>query len=343
MRITHDERQVSIAVSDNGEKIPEEKLDRIFERFYQLPSLGNDRNVGTGIGLDLTRSLVELHHGTITARNLDRGCEFVVSVLLGKDHLKPDEIMEENEPREPDLHSLEDEEELLSFDMTGGRADNRPLIVVAEDDDEIRDYLEMELSADYEVKACRNGREALSETLRLRPDLVLSDVMMPEMDGNTLCTTLKTNPHTNHIPVVLVTARNRDEDQLEGLETGVDAYIVKPFNMDVLRRTIINLITSRRQLSLKYGRNDRLEEKVDIVEMQSPDDKMLERVIYSPPARGGRGGDTSYIELTRPYVRTNCIRHPYSLYGRFVCPASVRTREDGRLRLRKDAITVNLN
>jgi DNA-binding response OmpR family regulator len=158
-------------------------------------------------------------------------------------------------------------------------ANHKMKIVIAEDDDEIRDYLDSELSKDYDVSVCVNGHEALAEVFHIKPDLVLSDVMMPEVDGNTLCSKIKSNPSTNHIPVILLTAKNRDEDKLEGLETGADAYIVKPFNMDILRRTIINLLNSRHLLRLKYGRNDNLEEQVDEIKMKSPDEKLLERVM----------------------------------------------------------------
>lgn len=121
--------------------------------------------------------------------------------------------------------------------------------------------------------------EALGEVLRTIPDLVISDVMMPEMDGHTLCSKIKTNPSVNFVPVVMLTAKSRDEDKLEGLETGADAYIVKPFNMDILRRTVHNLIGSRRLLRLKYERNDDLEEQVDDVRLKSPDEKLLDRVM----------------------------------------------------------------
>ena len=99
---------------------------------------------------------------------------------------------------------------------------------------------------------CENGKKALAEVLKTTPDLLISDIMMPEMDGNALCSKVKTNPATSHVPVILLTAKNREEDQLEGLETGADAYIVKPFNMDILRRTIINLIHTHQMLRLKY-------------------------------------------------------------------------------------------
>ena len=103
--------------------------------------------------------------------------------------------------------------------------------------------------------------------------------MMPELDGNALCSQLKTNNTTNYIPVILLTARNRDEDRLEGLETGADAYIVKPFNMDILRRTILNLLNSRRLLKMKYERTDDLEERVEDIRLKSPDDKLLEKIM----------------------------------------------------------------
>jgi len=282
IRVTHDSQNAQIAISDNGEKIPEDKLDKIFERFYQTPSGMNDRNVGTGIGLDLTRSLVEMHYGNIKAQNLEQGCEFIVSIPLGNAHLKPEEIIEadQQEPVNEDL--VEDtvlEEQIPSELLNETSPREKQQIVIAEDDDEIRDYLEMELSKDYDVRACSNGREALAEVYRTQPAIVVSDVMMPEMDGNTLCTQLKMNPQTNHIPIILLTAKNRDEDKLEGLETGADAYIVKPFNMDILRRHIINLVNARRLMRQKYGKTEKLEEQVEKVKMKSPDEKLLERMM----------------------------------------------------------------
>ena len=280
IHITHDDKHVSIAISDNGEKIPEDKLSKIFERFYQTASTVNDRHVGTGIGLDLTRSLVELHHGTIEAHNLEEGCEFIVTLPMGNNHLKPEEMILGNEPAEPEQISTDIEEMLHPQELAVEQPSNRHLtMVIAEDDEEIRDYLKSELSKDYDIKTCVNGKEALSETLRTLPDIVISDIMMPEMDGNTLCSKIKSNPSTNHIPVILLTAKNRDEDKLEGLETGADAYLVKPFNMDILRRTAINLVNSHRLLRLKYGRNDELEEQVNDIKMKSPNEKLLERVM----------------------------------------------------------------
>jgi signal transduction histidine kinase/DNA-binding response OmpR family regulator/streptogramin lyase len=280
--VSHDDGHVKINIKDSGEGIPVDKLDKVFERFYQSPSNANDRKTGTGIGLDLTRSLVELHHGTIAVQNNSDGpgCEFTVTIPLGNAHLQADEMVTEEQDVSHNVNLLEEEmmmEPVADSELPKGNQHLR--IVVAEDDAEIREYLKTELSADYEVVTCENGRVALAEIHKQQPHLVISDVMMPEMDGNTLCSKIKSNATTSHLPVILLTAKNRDEDMLEGLETGADAYIVKPFNMDILKRTVANLIHNRQQLQLKYGRNDRLEEQVDDVVMQSPDDKLLARVM----------------------------------------------------------------
>ena len=286
MSLKQNEKEAVINIFDNGEKIPEDKLERIFERFYQSPSNANDRNVGTGIGLDLTRSLVELHHGSIVAHNNTDGpgCEFTVTIPLGKEHLSPEEIVEDvTEEQEEEEHIIteEPEEEKVTPVVDLPKVGKRQKIVVVEDDSEIRDYLTETLSADYDITDCENGKEGLAAVLKVMPDLVVSDVMMPEMDGTTLCSKIKANNVTSHIPVILLTAKSREEDQLEGLETGADAYIVKPFNMDILRRTIVNLIHSHHTLQLKFGRNDLLEEQVDDIKMKSPDEKLLERVMQS--------------------------------------------------------------
>ncbi len=280
--VAHTDNHATISIHDTGEGIPADKLDRIFERFYQSPSSSNDRNVGTGIGLDLTRSLVELHHGTITAQNNTdgKGCLFVVTIPMGHAHLSPDELVHEQQEEEtPETNLIKEVIPETTETVEVPKSNRKQRLVIAEDDQEILNYLTTTLSADYEVTSCVNGREALTAVLKVLPDLIISDIMMPEMDGKTLCSKVKANPGTSHIPVILLTAKNRDEDQLEGLETGADAYIVKPFNMDILRRTVINLIHTHRMLRLKFTRNDQLEEKVDDVQLKSPDDKLLERVM----------------------------------------------------------------
>ena len=287
LRLFHDNQHATIAIRDSGPGIPEKDMDNIFQRFYQTPVRADERNLGTGIGLDLTRSLVELHHGTIHVQNnqSEKGCEFFVTIPLGYAHLKPEEIVDEIPSETPATSLIDDAEPVVtSEEQTDAapdlpKAGRRQHIVIVEDDEEIREFLRGELSADYDVATCVNGREGLSEVLRTVPDLVISDVMMPEMDGNTMCSKIKANATTSHIPVILLTAKSRDEDQLEGLEMGADSYIPKPFNMDILRRTIVNLVHTHQMLRLKYGRNDQLEEQVDRIKMKSPDEQLLDRVM----------------------------------------------------------------
>ncbi|MBR5037297.1 MAG: response regulator [Prevotella sp.] len=280
--LEHDDKVARLHIKDTGEGIPADKLEKIFERFYQTTSTVNDMNIGTGIGLDLTRSLVELHHGTIAVKNNSdgKGCEFTVTIPLGTAHLKPEEMIVD-EQQEEALHELESlieqPEELDSEPVMRNRKDL--FVVVVEDDNEIAEYLRTELEHDYTVRTFKNGKEALPVILTQVPDVVISDIMMPEMDGNTLCSRIKANVNTNHIPVVLLTAKNRDEDRLQGLETGADAFLVKPFNMEILRRTIINLTEARKVMRFKYTGNESQESKVEEVKMKSPDEKLLERVM----------------------------------------------------------------
>ena len=291
IHLTHDDQQATLSIKDSGEGIPADKLNKIFERFYQSVNSVNDRNIGTGIGLDLTRSLVELHHGTIRAQNNDDGpgCEFIISLPLGNAHLKPEEMLSDNEvsqePKNEVWESAGKPVEGTTKENAGQQGNEVPLsrrrlkMVIVEDDDEIADYLTAEFSNEYGVQRFSNGKDALPAIIQEIPDIVLSDVMMPEMDGNTLCSRIKSNVNTNHIPVILLTAKNREEDKLEGLETGADAYVVKPFNMEILRRTIYNLVNARKVMRYKFTGNESQEDKVEEVKMKSPDEKLLERVM----------------------------------------------------------------
>lgn len=281
------EGYVSITVFNSGEHIPEESLIRIFERFYQSPKTSTQYKTGTGVGLDLARSIVILHHGAIAARNVDGGVEFNVVLPLGGEHLKPEEIApwsEEEHSTETlasELSMLENEvdtttENLQPVSVSGSR---RATVIIAEDDDEIRNYLMTELSTTYRTLSFSNGTDALNAILREIPQLVISDVMMPGMDGHALCTRIKSNVNTNHIPVILITAKTRDEDRLEGLETGADLYVTKPFNLDILRRNIANLIASRRLLQNKFTGKQDQSEQIDEIQMENSDEKLLNRIM----------------------------------------------------------------
>lgn len=281
--MTKKDGNVQLSVKDSGCGIPPERLENIFQRFYQVASRENSSKAGTGIGLDLTRSIVELHYGTIVARNNSDGpgAEFIITIPLGNSHLRPEEMVTAPEQESRSKAVVEDlqEEEIMEQETTAAPSRSKAHITIVEDDDEILEYLKQELSKDYVVSTCHNGKEGLQEVLKDRPDLVISDIMMPEMDGNTLCMKIKSNINTNSTPVILLTAKNLEEDTLEGLETGADAYIVKPFNMDILRRTIINLLNSRRIMRLKFSGKEGQEGKVKEVKMSTPDEKLLNRIM----------------------------------------------------------------
>ena len=274
-------------VFDNGEQIPEDSLKRIFERFHQVATSINQSKVGTGIGLDLAKSLVHLHHGNIEVENVNDGVNFTVTLPLGKEHLHEEEIahfdeadMQKNEEEKlMEMESADDINEEDVAKMVKAGTGKRPTIVIVEDDDDIRDYLKSQLSSTYRVLSYTDGMEALPAILRELPQIVVSDVMMPNMDGNTLAAKIKANVNTNHIPVILLTAKTRDEDKLEGLETGADLYVTKPFNMDILRRHIVNLIASRRLMQNKFTGKEDMKTDLDNVTLESADDKLLARIM----------------------------------------------------------------
>lgn len=282
------EGYVTVTVYNTGEKIPEKSLTKIFERFYQVSSASFQYKTGTGVGLDLARSIVMLHHGAIGAHNKENGVEFYVTLPLGKSHLKEEEIAPWKEEEHSthvlrtEITALEsesnNEEENIKTPVSSVKS-RKTKIVIAEDDDEIRNYLMSELSSTYRVLAFSNGADALPAILREVPQLVISDVMMPVMDGYTLCSKIKSNVNTNHIPIILITAKTRDEDKMEGLETGADLYVTKPFNLDILRRNIANLIASRKVMQNKYKGKEDLNIDCNDDEADDADKELINRII----------------------------------------------------------------
>ena len=277
---------LELQVKDNGIGVNEEEIHRIFDRFYQIRNNQNNSSVGTGIGLHLTRSLVELHQGEIIARNNEdgKGCSFYVRIPLGKAHISPEHLDETAEPMSnltPDIAEVKETPvtEVSTETDSPIRTKSKHRILVVEDDEEIRHYLCKELGGDFHVQECNNGKDALSLILRKAPDLVISDIMMPEMDGITLCRKIKQNVNVNHVPVILLTAKTREEDTVEGLQQGADAYIAKPFNIEILRQTAMNLIKGRELLKNNFSGNQVQEEKVTKIQAESPDERLLNRVM----------------------------------------------------------------
>jgi DNA-binding response OmpR family regulator len=154
-------------------------------------------------------------------------------------------------------------------------------ILVVDDEEDIRLYLQQELSEHYRVDICSNGKEAFEFLVKTPVDLVVSDVMMPLMNGNVLCRRIKKHPQLNHIPVILLTAKAQSDDRVEGMNCGADSFITKPFNVDVLRSTISNLIDNRRVLRNKFSGAQEQEDKVQPVQVRPVDDKFMEKVMES--------------------------------------------------------------
>jgi ligand-binding sensor domain-containing protein/signal transduction histidine kinase/CheY-like chemotaxis protein/AraC-like DNA-binding protein len=277
-------RYFEIIVADTGQGIEEDKIEKIFERFYQIE---NKANYGTGIGLHLARSFAELQYGRIWARNRkDRqGSEFVIRMPLGNKHLKPSEIDTSEVDWKPVAAEGHKAGDIVVGDDVSDVTKQQALrpktkyrLLIADDDVDVREYLRSELADTFRITEANDGKEALNLIFKEKPDLVLSDVMMPEIDGLTLARKIKTNININHIPVILLTARSEEPDIVEGIETGADAYITKPFNIDLLKKQIINLIENRARLEPKISAADNAA-RIRQPALRPSDDVLYEKII----------------------------------------------------------------
>lgn len=268
VELTHDEKDFIIKVIDNGIGLNEDKPERLFDRFYQGSNSRDLHLDGTGIGLNLSKAIVNMHSGEITAANRTdgmRGTVITVRMPLGKAHLKPEEIVQE----EPAVNgSVRRHQAIKNFK-----------ILIADDDVEIANYIRNELGRWYRFDAAPNGKEALKALLTGSYDLVITDVMMPEMDGITLLKKIKSNTNISDIPVILLTSRSEVSDRLEGLKRGADAFIAKPFNMEELHILIDNLIDNVRRLRGKFSGAQKQEEKLEKLELKDNNDVLMDRIM----------------------------------------------------------------
>jgi signal transduction histidine kinase/DNA-binding NarL/FixJ family response regulator len=264
---------VDISVFDTGIGIPEAQLPHIFDHFYQVDVSHSHEHKykGSGIGLALTKELVTLHHGDIDVRSREgqeSGTEFILRLPMGKEHLKPDQIIDDSRPEStfepvssgeiPALYMAvveekekEESDEDKDIDL---EAHEKNIILVVEDSADVRNYIRGSLEPLYTVVEAVDGREGIKKAEEIIPDLIISDILMPEVDGYELCRVLKKDVKTSHIPIILLTAKASEESIVEGLETGADDYITKPFNTRILYARIKNLIDIRRQLQLRFDR-----------------------------------------------------------------------------------------
>ena len=266
-RLDSDGGMLELSVSDNGVGIDEDSLKHIFDRFYQGSNSRRMHVNGTGIGLNLCKMIVGMHHGTIEAHNRtdDKGAVFTVRLPLGKDHLKPEE--------------LDTQTEIVQLSRAKTSSSKYHVLIV-DDDLEMARYVSSELGRYYKFGICPNGKEGLKELLTNEYDVVVSDVMMPEMDGFTMLRMVKTNINISHIPVIMLTSKADVANRLEGLERGADAFLAKPFDMEELHMVIENLVQSRLRLKGKYsGAQQAQAEKVDQPEVRGNDEVLMERIM----------------------------------------------------------------
>lgn len=269
-----------IVVEDNGIGIPSEELPKIFNRFFQVENTGINES-GFGIGLALAKGIVDLHGGMINVESAEGGAgqsgftRFTILLPLPVKSATPAVLSQE-----PSVltHLVEtvDEAEVDEEDPTSRKRSDKPLLLLIEDNVEIRTCLKMILSSSNQILEASNGKEGWEIATQQLPDLVISDIAMPEMDGLEFARLMKKDERTNHIPVILLTARGAMEHHVEGIETGADDYITKPFHARILQLKVRNLLALREKLKEKYHRVVTFEPTEETVE--DPDSKFLVRL-----------------------------------------------------------------
>jgi len=288
---------VEIKIRDTGIGIPKEEIPKLFDRFYQVDSSFTKEYEGTGIGLALTKELVELHHGSISVESeIGKWTEFTLQFPVGREHLKDEEILTgEKEGKTKTLISKENHymtkssEEVTSEDIEIDLLkDDKTIILVVEDNYDMREYIKEFLEGDYLVEEAINGEQGVRKAEKIIPDLIISDMMMPKMDGNELTRLLRNNEKTSHIPIIILTAKTGQESKLEGLETGADDYLTKPFDIKELQIRIANLIKIRKRLQVTFGKGESVSEHTENFSRQTQtgkeklrniDQKFIDKVI----------------------------------------------------------------
>ena len=270
-----DTEWVVIKVKDTGIGISLDKQEKIFDRFFQIDVPGNLINQGSGIGLSLAWEFTKLHGGKIEIESEpDKGSCFSVllpvSKVLGV-------IQHQAEVEEGIIQqAMEETEEDPKAEKSNKTAKTKTLLIV-EDNEDFRFYLKDNLKGNFTIFDAENGKQGYELALKISPDLIVSDVMMPEMSGTEMCKKLKSNIQTSHIPVILLTARTSDEQRMEGLETGADDYITKPFNFELLEIKIRNLVAQQDMLKVKYHKQ--INVNASEIEITSLDEKLIQKAI----------------------------------------------------------------
>ena len=264
--------RMTLKVTDTGLGIPRENLDRIFERFFQNEMPGNVVTQGSGIGLSLTKEFIQLYNGSITVESEpgEGSCFTVILPLSAEPSGITAEIAEE--PEKIAVPVLEEEHE-----HTVLGENRKALVLLVEDNDDFRFYLKDNLKSSYDILEAGNGTKGISAAISNLPDLIVSDVMMPETDGIELCRQLKSNKNTSHIPIILLTARMTEQKKLEGFETGADDYITKPFSFEMLVSRMNNLIEQRERIRDSFQKHLKIEPGE--IGITSLDEKLIAKAL----------------------------------------------------------------
>ncbi len=277
VRLDEDINYFILEVEDNGQGIPESKLALIFDRFYQA----NGDSVGSGIGLSLVKRLVDFHHAKIQVESqVGKGSRFTVHFPQNEELYDTAELLPEGEeitikPIRKTPEFLLDE--AIIDDISSNDDTITDTLLIVEDNAEVSEYLVERLSKQYHILTAQHGLEALEILKDNEVDIILSDVMMPEMDGIKLCKTLKQNIKTCHIPIIMLSAKSNIEDQLEGLEVGADDYVPKPFTFSVLKAKIQNMLKSRRRTFDHYSKS--LEIEPEKITFNAMDEELLKKAM----------------------------------------------------------------
>jgi DNA-binding response OmpR family regulator/two-component sensor histidine kinase len=251
---------IEISVRDSGIGIPADQISKIFDRFYQVSGSDTREHEGTGIGLSLVRELIDIYRGTINVESEPgKGSLFKVRLPVSRRYFQTDEIIETVEAtvgtikyQPPDIIEDISVAEEIHAEPASLKDSERPVILIAEDNADLRKYISRNLKDEYQVLEAENGRNGLAVAIDEIPDLVITDLMMPVMGGLELCKKIRQDQRTNHIPVIMLTAKADKESKLEGLSTGADDYLIKPFDAEELNIRVKNLIKQRKKLREKF-------------------------------------------------------------------------------------------
>lgn len=296
---------VEITVTDTGIGIAPEDQQKIFDRFYQAPPAKNIE-AGSGIGLTLVAEYVKLHRGKITVNSIvGKGARFSVSIPLGSVHFpvdKTDEAMSLNLVATKASLQEPDDSKAYLYNLDS----DKPLILIVEDNHDMIDFLRINLKENYNLIMAENGEEALLKANSFYPEIIISDIMMPVMDGLTLCSRIKSSPKTSHIGIILLTAKSLTSQKIEGIRMGADVYLTKPFEVELLQASVDHLLKRKQELSNYF--------KSEIITQPTPgtkenvDDKFIRRVVNIIEA------NISNVDLSVEMISNEIGMSPTHLY-----------------------------